>query len=49
VSQAPAALVALPLVLASVIGFRSQSATRWNVPADVTAADRRDILQLAAQ
>ena len=26
-----------------------QAGTRWNVPADVTAADRRDILQLAGQ
>ena len=41
-------LVTGSLVVALVLAGQAD-ATRWNVPADVTAADRRDILQLAGQ
>jgi hypothetical protein len=35
-------------VVSATLGDQS-STTQWNVPADVTAVDRRDILQLAGQ
>jgi len=38
----------LSLVVTASLADQS-SATRWSVPADVTAADRRDILRLAGQ
>lgn len=39
----------LTLALVAATLANQSSTTQWNVPADLTAADRRDILQLAGQ